>query len=136
MKQILVLIMGVPLAAAVATATSLPIMLAMGFLLLLALWAAPLQPAAKVRHAPEGRVAMNNNLHHWHDEHMVRYEMREIDRAVEQARLLREAGLSRTSWLTRVMNGLVNLLKARRKGAQDPRPTEPKASPRKSPRSA
>jgi hypothetical protein len=41
MKQILVLIMGVPLAAAVATATSLPIMLAMGFLLLFALWMAP-----------------------------------------------------------------------------------------------
>jgi hypothetical protein len=79
---------------------------------------------------------MNNNLHHWHAEHMVRYEMREIDRAVEQARLLREAGLSRTSWLTRVMNGLVNFLKARRKGAQDPRSIEPKASPRKSPRSA
>ena len=42
MKQILVLIMGVPLAAAVANATSFPIMLAMAFLLLLALWVAPL----------------------------------------------------------------------------------------------
>jgi len=79
---------------------------------------------------------MNNNLHHWHAEHMVRYEMRELDRAVGQARLLQEAGLSRTSWLTRVMNGVVNLLKARRKASQDPRSIEPKASPRKSPRSA
>ena len=41
MKPILVLIMGVPLAAALATATSLPIILAMGSLLLLALWEAP-----------------------------------------------------------------------------------------------
>ena len=41
MKPILVLIMGVPLAAALAMATSLPIVLAMGSLLLLALWMAP-----------------------------------------------------------------------------------------------
>jgi hypothetical protein len=41
MKPILVLIMGVPLAAALAMATSLPIVLAMGSLLLLALWQAP-----------------------------------------------------------------------------------------------
>jgi hypothetical protein len=79
---------------------------------------------------------MNNNLYHWHAEQMVRSEMREIDRAVERARLLREAGLSGTSWLTRVMNGLGNLLKARRKGLQDHRSVEPKALPRKSPRSA
>ena len=41
MKAILVLIMGLPLAAAIATATSLPVVLAMGFLLLWALWIAP-----------------------------------------------------------------------------------------------
>jgi len=41
MKPILVLIMGVPLAAALAMATSLPIALIMGSLLLLALWMAP-----------------------------------------------------------------------------------------------
>jgi hypothetical protein len=40
MKSILVLIMGLPLAAAIATATSLPILIAMGFLLLWALWLA------------------------------------------------------------------------------------------------
>jgi len=79
---------------------------------------------------------MNNNLYHWHDEQMVRYEMQEVDRAVEQARLLREAGLSGPGWLTRVMNGLGNLLKARSRGVQDRRPIEPKASSRKSPRSA
>jgi hypothetical protein len=43
MKPILVLIMGVPLAAAIATATSLPIVLAIGSLLLLALWEAPVR---------------------------------------------------------------------------------------------
>jgi hypothetical protein len=79
---------------------------------------------------------MNNNLYQWHDEQMVRYEMHEVDRAVEQARLLREAGLSGPSWLTRLMNGLSNLLKARRKGFQEHRSIEPKALPRKSPRSA
>jgi len=79
---------------------------------------------------------MSNNLYHWHDEQMVQYEMHEVDRAVEQARLLQEAGLSGPSWLTRIMNGLGNLLKARSRGVQDRRPTEPKAVPRKSPRSA
>jgi len=43
MKPILVLIMGVPLAAALALATSLPFALTMGSLLLLALWMAPSQ---------------------------------------------------------------------------------------------
>ena len=79
---------------------------------------------------------MNNNLYHWHDEQMVRYEMHEVDRAVEQARLLREAGLSGPSWLTRLINSLGNLLKARSRSVQDRRPTEPKAVSRKSPRSA
>jgi len=41
MKPILVLILGVPLAAALATATSLPIVLGIGSLFLLALWEAP-----------------------------------------------------------------------------------------------
>jgi hypothetical protein len=79
---------------------------------------------------------MNSNLHQWHAEHMVRYEMHEIDRAVEQARLLRDAGLSGTNWLTRLLNGLSNLLNAPRKGSQDHRSIQPKASARKSPRSA
>jgi hypothetical protein len=62
---------------------------------------------------------MNNNLYNWHDEQMVRHEMREVDRAVEQARLLREAGLSGESWLARAANALRNLLKARRKGVRE-----------------
>jgi hypothetical protein len=64
---------------------------------------------------------------------MVRYEMREVDRAVEQARLLREAGLTGPGWLSRAVNGLSNLLKARRKGLPGRRYMEPNAFPRKSP---
>ena len=81
---------------------------------------------------------MNNNLYHWHAEQQVRYEMQEIDRAVEQARLLREAGLAGPSWLARAMHavkGLSNMLKARRKGLQQQRSIEPKVLPRKSPKS-
>ena len=79
---------------------------------------------------------MNNNLYQWHNQQTVRYEMQEIDRAVEQSRLLREAGLSRPAWLTRAVNGLGNLLKARRKEVQDQRSIEPKAFPKKSPGTA
>ena len=77
---------------------------------------------------------MNNNLYQWHDQQTVRYEMQEVDRAVEQARLLREAGLSRPGWLTLAVKGLGNLLKVRRKGLQDQRSSEPRAVPKKSPR--
>ena len=79
---------------------------------------------------------MNNNLYQWHNEQMVRYEMQEVDRAVEQARLLREAGLSHPGWLTRVLKGLVNLLNARSKSVQARRRMESQAFPRKHPRSA
>jgi hypothetical protein len=77
---------------------------------------------------------MNNNLNHWHAEQMVRYEMREVDRAAAQAHLLREAGLAGESWLTRAARALGNLLKARRKGLQDQPSMEPIAHrPRKLP---
>lgn len=79
---------------------------------------------------------MNNNLYQWHNEQMVRYEMQEVDHAVEQARLLREAGLSHPGWLTRTLKGLVNFLKARSKSVEDRRPMEPQAYSRKSPKSA
>lgn len=79
---------------------------------------------------------MNNDLYHRQSEHMVRYEMQEVDRAVEQARLLREAGLTGPSWLTRVVNGLSHLLKARRKGLQEQRSIQPKVFSKKSPKSA
>lgn len=79
---------------------------------------------------------MNNSLNQWHNEQMVRYEMQQVDRAVEQARLLREAGLSNPSWLMRALKGLGNLLKARSKGVQARQPMEPQAYSRKNPRSA
>jgi hypothetical protein len=74
---------------------------------------------------------MNNHLNHWHAEQMVRYERHEVDRAVEQARLLREAGLSGESWLARAGKALGNLLKARRTGLQDQRFIGPRTYPRK-----
>lgn len=74
---------------------------------------------------------MNNNLNHWHAEQMVRYEMREVDRAVDQARLLRQAGLTGESWLTRAARALGHLLKARRTGMQDQQSIGPKAYPRR-----
>ena len=69
---------------------------------------------------------MNNNLYHWHDEQIVQHEMREVDRAVEQARLLREAGFASETWLARSIHAVRNLLKALRKGFQDHQSIEPK----------
>lgn len=74
---------------------------------------------------------MNNNLNHWHAEQMVRHEMSEVDRAVAQSRLLREAGLSGESWLARAGKALGNLLKARRKAVPDQRSVEPNTYPRR-----
>ena len=79
---------------------------------------------------------MNNYLNHWYAEQMVRDEMREVDRAVKQARLLREAGLIGPSWLSRAIHSLGNWLKARREGLQAQRPTQPNVYQRESPRSA
>jgi hypothetical protein len=62
---------------------------------------------------------MNNNLYHWHDERMVGFEMQEINRAVEQDRLLKEAGLYGESWLVRAANALRKLLTTRKKGLRD-----------------
>jgi hypothetical protein len=67
---------------------------------------------------------MNNNLYHWHDERMVELEMREVNRAVEEARLLKEAGLSGESWLARAAGALFNLLRRQDKGIQDHRSIE------------
>ena len=55
---------------------------------------------------------MNNNLYSRHDEAMVHHEKREVDRAVEQARLLREAGLAGENLVVRAVNALRNLLHA------------------------
>lgn len=57
---------------------------------------------------------MNNNLYHWHDEQMVKHEMQEVDHAIEQARLLKEAGRSSPSLLARAVKAMHNLLNARR----------------------
>ena len=59
---------------------------------------------------------MNNNLYNWHDEHMVNWEMQEIDRELSQANLLKEAGLSGSDWLARATGALGGLLKGMRKG--------------------
>jgi len=79
---------------------------------------------------------MNSHLYHWHAEQMVQYEMREIDRAVEQDRLLREAGLSHPGWLTRILNRLSDIVKARKKGFREQPSMDSNPSPGRSPRSA
>ena len=43
---------------------------------------------------------MNNNLYHWQDERLVELKLREVDREIEQARLLKEAGLSGANLLS------------------------------------
>jgi hypothetical protein len=53
-----------------------------------------------------------NNLYHWHDEKMVGHEMQELRREVENARLLREAGLIRPNWLARQARALGSWLVA------------------------
>lgn len=65
---------------------------------------------------------MNNNLYNWHDERMVDLEMREINRELSQANLLKEAGLSGSDWLARATGALGGLLKGMRKSL------EPRAS--------
>ncbi|HUE97919.1 MAG TPA: hypothetical protein VMN99_01620 [Anaerolineales bacterium] len=66
-----------------------------------------------------------NNLYPWHDEQMVRHEMREVDHAVEQDRLLKETGLSAPNLLARAGAALHNLLVARSKRLQDHHSVEP-----------
>jgi hypothetical protein len=54
-----------------------------------------------------------NDLYHRHAEEMVKQEMQEVDRAIEQARLRKEAGLSGPSLLARVANVLCSVLNLR-----------------------
>ncbi len=68
---------------------------------------------------------MNNNLYHWQDERLVELKLPEVDREVQQARLLKEVGLSGESWLAHAAQTLRNLLKARNKGTQGQRSVEP-----------
>jgi hypothetical protein len=64
---------------------------------------------------------MNNNLYNWHDERMVEHEMQEVDRVVEQARLLQEAGLASGNWLGNVTTALRNWFARRSKVIEDDR---------------
>ena len=49
---------------------------------------------------------MNNNLYQWHDDFMVQQEMREVQRNMEQNRMLKEAGIIGDSWLVRAVKAL------------------------------
>lgn len=68
-----------------------------------------------------------NNL--YLQERLVELKQQEIEREIEQARLLREAGLSGEGWLARAVNALRNLLQARKGGSQDQMTIETEAYP-------
>lgn len=70
---------------------------------------------------------MNNNLYGRHDERMVQHEMREVDRAVQQARLLKELGSSEPGLLARSIDALRGLISARKAKIQERQFGEPQA---------
>jgi len=74
---------------------------------------------------------MNNNLYGWHAEQMVRHEMREVDRAVRQARLLKEMGGSEVGLLARFLGALRGLLATRNVKLQERQPGEPQVHARR-----
>lgn len=65
---------------------------------------------------------MNNNLYNWHDERMVDLKMQEINRAVQQERLLRQAGLAGENWLAWAAGGLIRLLTRKLRDSPEVRP--------------
>ena len=77
--------------------------------------------------ALEKESAMNN-LYHWHNEKMVGLEMQELNREVERARLLREAGLVTPNWLARQAKALGSWLIERGKKRQERASVEHPAS--------
>ena len=79
---------------------------------------------------------MNNNFYQWHDERMVGFEMQEINRAVEQDRLLKEAGLYRKNLLVRAIEGLRNLLNRSKQNSQGQRSAEQRSYASRSTRPA
>ena len=79
---------------------------------------------------------MNNNLYSWHDEQMVQHEMREVERAVQQARLLKEMGGSEVGWLARSLGALRGLLAARKVKLQERQISESQVHARKGDRLA
>ena len=68
-----------------------------------------------------------NNLYHWQDERMVELKMREVEQEVEQARLLKAAGLSSLNRLAHTATALRKLLNARNRRLRGRRPVEQKS---------
>jgi hypothetical protein len=66
---------------------------------------------------------MNHNFYNL--EQMVQHQMREVDRAVQQARLLKEMGESGPSFLARFLGALRDLLAARKVKLQERQFSEP-----------
>jgi hypothetical protein len=66
---------------------------------------------------------MNNNFYNL--EQMAQHEMSEVERAVQQARLLREMGESDASLLARFLGALRGLLAARKVKPQERRFGQP-----------
>jgi hypothetical protein len=60
---------------------------------------------------------MNNNPYLF--EKLTELQMQEIQREAQSAQLLREAGISKTSWLTRLVRALLNLLNKKSGDLQD-----------------
>ena len=66
---------------------------------------------------------MNNNFYNL--EQMVQHEMREVERAVQQSRLLKEMGESDAGVLARIIGALRGLLAARKVKPQERQFGEP-----------
>ena len=66
---------------------------------------------------------MNNNF--WQIEQMVQHEMREVERAVQKARLLKEMGGSGPGLLARFLSALRDLLATRKVKLQERQFSEP-----------
>ena len=53
---------------------------------------------------------MTANLYSWHNEVMTNLEMREIEREIEDIRLIKDAGLAKPGLLERIGSGLGNAM--------------------------
>jgi hypothetical protein len=74
---------------------------------------------------------MNNNLYSWHDEQMVRHEMRDVDHAVRQARLHKEMRGSDVGLLARFLGALRGPLATRNVKLQERQLGKPQVHGRK-----
>jgi hypothetical protein len=72
------------------------------------------------------RAAMNN-LYHWQDERLVELKLHEVQQEVEQARLLKVAGLSSLNLLAHTTTALRKLLDVRNRRLRSHRPVEQKS---------